>query len=310
VLTLVALLVLPATVVRATGMVAPKSPQRNEQLLIDGEVAFERGDFPEAILKYRAAYYSFGTQERASYMGSIPVRRAMQAYEQQLAKEQEPNARRRLLRDQRELIDEFLDAVRSHEGAAEQVGLEDVAELEATGVTIDRELEGGQTPPEKPPVMPVDAEEPRIAVGNSGGSAPTPRAGPGTRPGGADPTKDGRRDWVGLGMVIGGSVVLGAGVGVSAGRWTIINQAEAEAERVRAGGQYTTDPIDQYIGAQHRDGLKYLVAGSVVAGVGLVTVVGGVIHLKVRRRGNGRTTAMRVAPLLGRGVGVVVHRRF
>jgi hypothetical protein len=314
--------------IHAHAMAAPSPRQRSELSLIDGDAALERGDFDDAISKYRAAYYSLAPSEQASYLGAMPVRNAMRAYEQRVVQEQDPEKRRRVRQRQREFLSEFLDAVNGREGAAKEVGQDVFAELEANLKAIDSELgqeqtEQETTDPTEPPVpdppgggttVPPDSRavdppdngtaDPDSLKGASGGDD----SNPGTPGPGASKAS---RDWLGLGLVIGGGTLLGTGFGVSAGWWTIRNLAPAKADE---GGELFAEGTAaraEYLAGENIRARHYLIAGTVVAGVGLATTIAGAVHIARHRRRANQATAMHFVPLFGPSVaGLAFHRRF
>jgi hypothetical protein len=286
-------------------MVAP-SPRRSEQLLVDAEDAFDRGDFQNATKKYRDAYYSLSTEERASYLGSMIVRGAVEAYERQLEQEQDPKKRRRLLRGQQELIEEFLDAVSTREGAAEEVGQEELARLRGIGEAIDAELEGEQARPEEQSTRGAEVVvDPGTEAREPGVANAVPDPEPGRTPIGSG----GRRKWVGLGMVIGGSAALGTGLGVilgGVGIWTHADQEEA-----KYGSMVDPGTVSAFLAQERAKATNYFIAGGAVAGIGLVTAIGGAVYLAVRSHRDERTSTVRVGPWLGPGTGgTVLSGRF
>jgi hypothetical protein len=298
------LLVLPSTALGAGGMVAPSS-RWSERLLVEAEEAFDRGDFQGATKKYRDAYYSLSTEERASYLGSMIVRGAVEAYERQLEQEQDTKKRRRLLLGQQELIEELLDAVGTREGAAEEVGQEELARLRGIGDAIDAELEGEQARPEEQPTPGVGAVVEPDVEGREPGVAnavPDPEPGQTANPDGVS------RKWVGLGMVIGGCAALGTGIGVTLGGVGIWTNADQEV--AKHGSMVGSEAVSDFLAQEHARATNYFIAGGAVAGIGLVTAIGGAVYFAVRRRGE-RTSAMRVGPWLGPGTGgIVLSRRF
>jgi hypothetical protein len=302
-LVLGALLALPTTSALASTN-APTPRERSQILLAEGDVALEKGELEEAISKYRSSYYGLSAADQASYMGSLPVRKAMQAYEQQIAKEQDPGKRRALLQRQLVLLEEFLDAVTAKAGAVDEVGDDVIAELAETRRTIEAALAG----PTKPEVPPVDPQNDASADPDQ----PTPETDQGSPP--ATTTTDAPkppRDWLGLGLVIGGSTLLATGLGVTVGWWTIRNTAQANVDGNDDFAEGTDARADYLAGEEDR-ARTFLIAGSVVAGVGLATTIGGVVRLVVhRRRATARTTAMHVVPILSPDThGLVLQRRF
>lgn len=283
-----------------TAVLAPTARERSQLLLAEGEAAYAKEHLEEAISKYRASYYGLSPDDQASYLGSLPVRKAMRSYDQLIASEQDPVRRRALLQSQRLLLGEFLDAVANKEGAAEEVGEDVIAELEEKRRSLDEVLDGvpkpsdpepSPSPPLKPEVSPRNPEPP-------------------TKPPITDqpPSPKRKRDWLGLGLVIGGGTTLLAGGGVSIGYVSIRNGANATVRDAMG------DPDDDkaYLDREYARAKKYLIAGSVIGGVGLAVVVGGAVRLALHRRRTSKDdTTLRLAPVLTpTTAGLTVHRRF
>lgn len=283
---------------------APASPRdRSQVLLVEGDAALERGELDKAISMYSAAYYGLTKTDQASYVGSLPVRKAMEAYEHSVARVQEPTQRRALLERQRALLDEFLDGVATRPGAAEEIGAEVMAELEQARRSIDDALATLDAKPEPDPdAKPKPDPDPK--------PEPEPEADPPL----ADPTGDEPkrpRDWLGLGLTIGGSTLLATGAGVCVGWWTVRNGAQELVDGGGEGFAEGTQARADYLLKEDALARKYLIAGTVVAGVGLATAIGGVVHLALHRRRHPAPTALLVAPLLAPTLtGVALHRRF
>lgn len=311
-LVLGAVLALPATTVSAhpfASAVAPATPrERSQAMLAEGDAAYAKDRLEEAISKYRASYYGLPPEDQASYLGSMPVRKAMRAFDQLRSAEADPAKARALLQRQRVLLIEFLDAVAAKPGAAEEVGEDVIAELEELRRSIDQALEADAKPDE--PVVPAtdptdDPAEPERGDPDPAKPAIT------TPPLTDDPNPP--RDWLGLGLIIGGSTTLVAGVGVTIGYFTIRSGAQA---LVDAGGdEYApgSQAREDYLEQEHARAQPFLIAGSVVAGVGLAVAVGGVVRLVLHRRRAtaSKTTALQLAPhVTPTAAGLTLHRRF
>lgn len=289
---------------------APSARQRSEQLLAEGDAASGKQRWDEAIAKYRAAYYGLPPEDQATYVGSLTVRKAMRAYQERVAAEQAPGQRKALLQRQRVLLEEFLDAVAAKPGAAEEIGEDVIAELEESRRSIDAALADPKPTTSEPT---GDASPNDTSSGSDGASTTTTSDPEDTTTDRPDPTSKPARDWVGLGLVIGGSVTLAAGIGVSVGRFTIRNNA---LQLVDAGGEdYApgTQAREDYLDQEYARADKLLIAGGVVAGVGLATIVGGVVRIFVHRRRTAtpKAAAVHLAPVLSpTTAGLVLHRRF
>lgn len=309
-LALGALLALPPGGASATAL-APNPRQRSESLLAEGDAAASKQRWDEAISKYRASYYGLPPEDQASYLGSLPVRQAMRAYDQRVAQERDEGKRRALLRRQRVLLEEFLDAVAAKRGAAEEVGADVIAELEQLRRSIDEALDGppkadhSEADPEPESTDEIEPDDEEAT------SAPTDPAGPvSPEPAPASDSPRPPRDWLGLGLVIGGSALLVTGVGVSVGWWTIRNTAQ---ENVDAGGAdfaEGTQARAKYLADEEARAKQFLIGGSVVAGVGLAAALGGVIHLALHRRSASSGSTALLPVLSPTAAGFVLKRRF
>lgn len=298
----------PAHALASASAPAPNARERSQLLVAEGDAAFAKDAIEESISKYRASYYGLPPEDQASYLGSLPVRKAMRAYDSLVAAAAaDPNKQRAILQRQRVLLEEFLDAVAAKPGAAEDLGEEVMTELEATHRSITTALEpkstddGGSSTDDP-------ADDPNDPVTTTNTTATTEPPTDGTTTGTT------QRDWLGLGLVIGGSVTLAAGLGVGVGRWTIRNNAQ---QLVDAGGEEFapgTDARADYLETENARAQKFLIAGSVVAGVGLATTIAGVVHILVRRRRAATpagASAMHLVPALSpTTAGLVLHRRF
>lgn len=312
-LVLAALVALAPTAARAAAL-APAGPrERSQVLLVEGDAAAERGQLDEAISKYRSAYYGLSTSDQASYVGSLPIRKAMQAYEQAVASERDPKARRTLLGRQRALLDEFLDGVAARPGAADEIGEDVMAELQVVRRGIEVML-GAQMSDVVDPFTEDDASASPRDRPPAASPPSTPSKAEPTRP--SDPAKDGptkpERDWLGLGLAIGGGTLVATGVGVCVGAWTISHGARELVDTGGPGYAEGTEARASYLASEDARARKFLISGSVVASVGLAAAVAGVAHLVVhRRRHVDRAAAVHVAPLLtSTATGVVLQRRF
>ena len=301
------LLALPSVPASASAF-APGARKRSEQLLGEGDAASTAKRWDEAISKYRAAYYGLPPEDQAAYVGSLTVRKAMRAYQERITQEEDPSQRKTLLQRQGVLLDEFLAAVAAKPGAAEELGEDVIAELEETRRSIDAALADPKPEPEPEPddagTTTTDPERDPADPSITTPTTPTDHPEPTTKP---------ARDWLGLGLVIGGSVTLATGLGVGAGRWVLRANAQ---QLVDAGGEeYApgTDARAEYLAGEYARADKFLIAGGVVAGVGLATTIGGIVRIFVHRRRTStpKTTTLHLAPVLSpTTAGLVLHRRF
>ena len=298
------LLALPAPALA----LAPSARQRSEQLLAEGDAASASKRWDEAISKYRASYYGLSPEDQAEYVGSLTVRKAMRAYQERVKVEEDAGQRKALLERQRVLLEEFLGAVAAKPGAAAKIGDDVIAELEETRRALDEALAEPKAAVDEPTgdttSGETDPDPDDTSTTTTTPTTPTDRG---------EPTAKPARDWVGLGLVIGGSVTAVAGIGVSVGRWTIRANA---LQLVDAGGDtYApgTDARTNYLDQEYTRADKFLLAGGIVAGVGVATIIGGVVRIFVHRRRTAAasTTALHLAPVLSpTTAGLVLHRRF
>lgn len=279
---------IPAAPSTAAVMAPAANPrERSQTLLMEGDAAVERGDLDEAVAKYSEAYRGLSMADRASYLGSIPVRKAMAVFDQIVARAAGSERRRQLLEEQRALLAELLLAVQARD--AEALGDDVLAELEATRRRLDAALSVEEQDPT--PASPDDHDgEPNVA----GPSAP-PNAEP--SPPRAMEDAPPHLDRLGLGLTIGGSALLATGLGISVGFWTVRSQAQ---DRVDGGGPRFAEGTQaraDYLADADAIARDYLISGSVLAGVGLAVTAAGVAVLVVRRRADRRTAGLRVTPV-------------
>ncbi len=283
-LTLALALATPATSAEA----APKrkTGATSEDPIEQGEEALARKDYEEAIAKFNAAYYGLPTDERASYVGSIPVRKAMEAYELWFAEAQDPA----ILQRQLALVKEFLKSVESSPEGVDQVGKEVVSELQAVRDAVEKKLADISSPtivePEPKPEPEPDEVKPE----------PDPKGTPATNGTTGDDLPDPRpaRSRVGIGLAAAGGVVLGTGAGVMAGWWTVRNQATEYADN-EPGYEEGTPERAAYLRREEDRARKYLISGTVVMGVGAAVAVTGVVLIALHGR-RGKQTPVAFAP--------------
>jgi hypothetical protein len=285
--------------VLASSWAAPSAStqERSEAFVVDGDRALARGDYAEAVAKYRAAYYGLTAEQRTSYIGSIPVRNAMQAYELLLAERQD----RRVLEQQLGFLAEFLESVRDRGDGVAQVGSDVIDALEETRVRAEKKLAALS----QVVAPPRDPEDPAIAAGEPAPKV-EPEPSPSHEPIDAGPPS--RPDRLGLGLAIGGGVATGLGLGVMAGWWTVRRQAEAKAD-AEFGPDSGSPGRAEYLREQWYLARRYLVAGGVITGLGLATAAAGVVVILVRR-GRGGGLAMLVPEVGPTGAGLRLAGRF
>ena len=113
--------------------------------------------------------------------------------------------------------------------------------------------------------------------------------------------------------MIGGGTTILVGAGVTIGYFTI--QSGAEALVNAGGGDYApgTQRREDYLAGEQARARPFLIAGSVVAGVGLAVAVSGTVRLVLHRRRSTMDTAAASAltPILTPSTaGLAFHRRF
>lgn len=284
-LALATVLAFPAAPSAAAIAPAANPRECSQTFLVEGDAAVERGDLDEATAKYREAYHCLSMVDRASYMGSIPVRKAMAVFDQRVAQATDPQLRRQLLHDQRALLAELLLAVQARD--AEALGDDVLAELEATRRRLDDALATEEQDP-------IDDRDDESTTATTATTATT--RGPSLN-GTQDAPPKPRLDRLGLGLTIGGSALLATGLGVSVGFWTVRSQAQANVDGGNPAFAEGTQARADYLAHTDAIARDYLIAGSVLAGVGLATAAAGVAMLVVRRRADRSTTALRVTPV-------------
>lgn len=284
---------------------APRCPpiQRSQAYVVEGDEALDSGDYEEAINKYRAAYYGLPPNQRVSYVGSLSVRNAMQAFSLQFDKEQDPA----VLEQQLGFVNEFLMSVQAQAGGKERVGAEIVETLEEARDKAEQTLASltEQDEPAEPACEPgTDAAEDTRAQQDEGtasaGSADDATAGPRRSP-----------NWLGIGLTAGGGILTGVGAGVLVGWWTVRQQASNYVD-LTPGYEEGTDARNSYLDAQRKDAQSFRIAGAVLVSVGLASVTGGVVYLLLGRqqgRRGSETLTMRPS-VLPRGAGLLMERRF
>lgn len=283
-------------------LMAPRCPpvQRSQAYVAEGDGALDRGDYQEAINKYRAAYYGLPPSERVSYVGSLSVRNAMQAFGLLFESKQDPV----VLRRQLGFLNEFLDQVAAQEGGVEKVGATVIETLEGVREQVEQKLasltkDDAPQPEPPPPAKAEDAED----------QPPPPVQPPAPDPARREPER--APNWLGIGLTAGGGVLTAVGAGVLVGWWTVRQQAANYVELTPEYGE-GTDARADYLAQQQQDAQAFRIAGSVLVSVGAATLTGGVVYLLLRRQRARRSTeTLTLRPHLGpRSAGVAVGRRF
>ncbi len=269
---------------------ASSAREQSQRHLSAGDAALADNRIDDAVTSYRAAYDALDADDRSGYPGSIPLRKAMRAYDRLTEAESDPTRRRELLEAQRALLDTFLGGVAKTPGAEQDLGEDLVAELEQTRAALDDALQSSLEPEPEPETSAVAPDERQpVEVG---------------------PVDAGPVDTrLPLGLVIGGSVLFASGVGVSVGYFTIRRGARS---LVDASPDFAVGTPERAAYLQQEDGRarKFLIAGSVVAAAGLATAIGGTI-LWVARRRTPPATSLRWSPILSPAyAGASLGRRF
>jgi hypothetical protein len=278
--------------------------ERSQAFVEEGDAALERGDYEDAIAKYSAAYYGLDTDDRVSYIGSIPVRQAMRAYDLLVAQEQD----RAVLDRQLGLVTEFLENVKARPDGEERVTKEVVADLQAVRDAVEKKIaalsEASAPHSTDVPAVPEPTPDPK------------PKAVTTPRPLTTEPGPNGRSDGlpfreppsrVGIALAASGGVVLGTGAGVMAGWWTVRNQAVEYADD-EPGYEEGTPERDAYLAREEDRARKYLISGAVVVGIGAAVATTGVVLIALHRR---KAKQLAVAPQLdARHAGLVITGRF
>ncbi|MCH9681162.1 MAG: hypothetical protein K0V04_07005 [Deltaproteobacteria bacterium] len=308
-LTLAAALVATNAPVRADA--APRRGsselERSQAFVSEGDALLEQGEYNEAIAKYRAAYYGLTPEERASYMGSIPIRKGMRAYDLLVAQEQS----RAVLERQLALVTEFLESIKNRPDGKAKVGPTIIAELEASRSAVEKKIaamsEVAAPSTDEPPEDPAPAlvEEPAPT------QTPTePDPSPDTRrsDGAIDEPPPSGPSTLGIALAASGGALMAVGAGVLVGNWTVPAQAERFANE-EPGYETGTQERVNYIADQDDRARRFLISGSVVLGIGTAVTIGGVVQIIMHRRRSPSNIAL--APALSpRHAGLTVRGRF
>lgn len=281
--------------------------ERSQAFVEEGDAALERGDYEDAIAKYSAAYYGLDTEDRVSYIGSIPVRQAMRAYDLLVAQEQD----RAVLDRQLSLVTEFLENVRSRPDGVDRVGKEVVDDLQVVKEAVEKKiaaLSEASAPhstdaPGSKPVEETTTEPEPVTTTPPNTTPPADGDSTNGMPFREPPSR------LGVGLAAAGGVVLGTGAGVMAGWWTVRNQAVEYADAEPGYEEGTTERVD-YLEREEARARKYLISGVVVMGVGAAVATTGVVLIAQHRR-RGKQAPVAVAPVFDpRHAGLVITGRF
>jgi hypothetical protein len=179
------------------------------------------------------------------------------------------------LADKRDDAKAKLDALEAAEPAPQPPPEDEVVEAEATP-------EQDPVAPKNPPVVEDRAER------------------------SAEPS----RNWLGLGLTVGGGVTTVIGAGLTVGWWTVNSQAESFADTTE-GYELGGDLREPYLQEERNRARKWLIAGAVVGSVGIAVAAGGVTHILLRRRARSEPEALTFVPYGGpEGFGLRLGRRF
>lgn len=298
-----------AAVPRAEARAAPSSTpaERSQTFVIEGDAALERGEHETAIDKYRAAYYGLPASQQTSYLGSIPVRNAMRAYDRLYA--EAPS--RVVLEQQLAFLADFLGRVEGDEGRVASIGETVVADLESKRREIERELarlaeaEMPAKPPATQPGEPeLEAEETPEGDDGLAGPKPLPAEHEGTTS-----TAPGRPpcNCIGVGLTAAGGSLMAAGLSVGFfGLGTRIS-ARKLVDEVNPTEEERAD----YLEDQDKNARNIVIVGSVILGAGVATLTAGVVHIVVRRRRSASEAKLTLVPRLGaNGAGLALGGRF
>lgn len=292
---------------------APRKPKsgldRSYAFVAEGDAAFDRGDYDEAIAKYSAAYYVLTSEERASYAGSIPVRNAMRAYDRQVAQD----LGRILLDRQLGFVTEYLETVKDHPDVPNPPTPEIIAELEDKRRKIEKkiaELSAVAAPDDEDSDASEDDGAPAPVTETD--PEPSPSTDPTPTPEGNDteatlPPDGPRPSKVGIALAASGGVLVGLGAGVFAGWWTVRNQAPGLAD-MEPGYEEGTMERETYLQREEDRARRYLVSGAVVMGVGVAVAATGVALILKNRRS---PRPLSLDPSFAPGhAGLALHGRF
>ena len=269
---------------------------RSRALTIEGDAALEGGRYHEAAAKYRAAYYGLPEDERGSYLGSLPVRGAVRAFDSVPEQEQSDAV---LLR-QLVFVNEFLDAAAANVGTAPPVGEEVLAELEKVRDDLEQRLGSRQEDGH------ADEE-----CDESLQAEPTAESGPVAGQAGrrTDSASRAERGWLGIGLATGGGLMAGTGVGLLIGSAVV----RRRAEQVAGSNPALLDNPDARQVFEEREASRsrrLVLAGSVSLGVGLAAAAAGATLLVIRGRNAGNRGVALLPRVDSQQPGLLLSGRF
>ncbi len=269
---------------------SPSTMERSQAFVEEGDEAFDDGDYREAIAHYRAAYDALTSADRVSYVGSIAMRNAMNAYAALLEREDDII----VVRNQLNFLSEFLQEVEQHD-AQDAVGVDVLDELRELQATLEDRIELSRAQEHSdrssPPPVLLDPHGP------SGVDVPP-----------EDPTDSSppQRDWVGVGLLLGGTALVGTGAALTISGLTIPDQARRYAnetpgfeEEEEIGLIEGSTARTEYLADEDARAQRFLTGGIVIVAAGIVTVAAGGLELIIRRR-RGRSPDIALLPALGR----------
>jgi hypothetical protein len=291
------------------GMPTPASawgPAKEAGLLREADGHRKKGEHRQAGEKYAAYYRAQPESQRASSAGAYVVDFAVSSYLASFEASSEPAD----LEASKALLDEFLADVERVHGSADQPF---AADAKTKRETVEAKL-AELTPTSTKQPEPEPESESESESGSESGSEsesesdsdPDPDPDP-------DPVVDRSPppgpDKLGIGLVVGGSVVVLGGIGMLIGGSQYMSIAEdrlRETEAMAAGSDFQPDR-DAYLDNARKARNVMLGLGAAVVAVGLVPTIWGAVRLARHGKRNAKASA-RVG--IGPSAGLTLHGTF
>lgn len=288
----------PLAVGLAGAPTVPALPDKDANALLRAaDESLERGDYATAAEGYSASYRALSLEQQRSALGGRTIALAYDAYREAWHRGRSPEplrAARGLLVEHIAVLDPGGKPAAIQEARHRLEWIEHLLELEEASARAATPVACPEPAPQEPLVCPDPTHGPEGDAGE--GSSPedvAPR----------------RNDPVGVALVAAGAVTLGGGVGLVVGGSRVLPAAQ---EQVRATGRDPDDPVPQdaaYLQVHEERGRNLMIAGGVVAGLGVAAATWGIVRL-VRRRAGGRASAERAVTVIPSPRGILLRARF
>lgn len=318
----------PSTATAAPRNSKDRAAEEAVELFIQrGDQAMQEENYREAVNQYRAAYLGLDPERRASRLGSMPIRKAMNAYDALWEQDHDPAD----LSEQLALLDDFLttakdtktrspvstdvlDSLREQKSFLEQKIGSLTAEPQQTDPPLDTTNEAPET---KDGASDIEhSDDPPVGAPESQPTEPFPQHVQTEVTDHQPVSRQGRRPLRTAGIVLlgtGGALTV-AGIGVASVYWMAWSSAQRDADEFIAQHRtsihlekYLLDR-EEYLVAEDRSSRLYGITGAVLSGAGLSLVATGAVLLGRHRKATKQHARLQYSGAFARNTGVFVVR--